>query len=1613
MPAKKTVSVPAALLEKLTERDFLQASSLSARKIRMLTERGFDAAVFKRLYPVKSRVSCAEVLTLCEGILDRICETPPDGWMKFTYDFVCRILYPDAAFARKSAPYKSGAYFYLAVLRFFFDEERAVIIPDKFRDFTFLTAREAERFESRDEYERFKRVWHSDFVYEMMRLNDEVTTFKTLEHIAGVHYVAMFIGDGLSRKGVPIDLTLLSAASAGHDIGKFGCKPGERVPYLHYYYTDRWFARHGIDYAGHIAANHSTWDLEPDNISVESLVLIYADFRVKQARDRKGNPFTHISTLDAAFGVILEKLDNVDEAKLKRYKLVYSKLRDFETYMHYLGVNTEPEGQTRFPAPMPEITLRDVEDSVRSLTLLGVSHNISVMHRMAAERRFGNFLEAARSEKNWKNLSAYLNIFDRYIAYTNSLQKKQTLNFLYELLMHREGAIRAESARLMGKVIAQFNYGYRKQCPEGIENEAEAEQDALWKSYLDRIITPDYRLTDTQQRRIRYHLKNVLASVLGNADEADIPAFLSRFLSGFRHTRKRRDAEAFALLDAIEYLPMEKLSDKDLHRVSHFVLEMAKSDMPDVSIAAWRAGRLLVAAHPEHKGSIAIARRAQRHHVGNNITRTFLKYRILSYAGLDTSAERHALYDRDVISDIFLDNLKTATPWIVTAVNIRLLANHLENGPATHKLHIAAHLTNLVKAGEYNVIRQSAGEALIGIMHLLRPDERNEVIVELMRGLDMGEREVSRFIPTYLGESALWLPPDELKEVIRSVRSLLAHPSDHVAASALDTIGVMIANHPAYRARFQVDDALYEEARDYLFSILLRGLASYRPAVRQEAMQVVGRVFASKKLTHDEKYALFATGYGKLLYLLSDDNTDEITLFYRANALSEISRFITDRKMRIAGQKGRKAFPVRQRKKVAFFPGTFDPFTLSHEGIAKEIRDLGYEVFLAIDEFSWSKKTQPHLIRRRIIDMTVADEYHISLFPDKIPVNIANPADLKRLREVFRGREVYIVVGSDVVAGASAYREAPQRYSIHKFNHIVFRRAGEPALDSKATPEILSHITGRVQELELKPRLLDISSMMIRNNIDLNRDISNLIDPMVQEYIYHNGLYLREPEYKAVAGGQVTVFEETGKPDYSLLEEIGSGVLADMPDPGHILVAIRQSGDRLLLLRNMLENHRLVGFLRYRVLSPDKLFSVLGNVELADDVRRRTSGDVLLISGIYTTRNPMISDPEQFLVSEAIARSLPHGCSFALFYPEDGLYTNEAVSAILRQGFLRAEDAVSQIPLYLVDMHAPLFLLQNMGTTIKEPFASNARILQVLDRTHRRLQEAMAGLYPGQLVLSVSAATIYPRLMEKITEVNEVPREQVTPRVLGRYMCVPYGKILRDRVIPNTVTKTLHTDKVFPPDIGPYSIEAFQNYQPLENQVRMIKSFNRPVILIDDILHRGGRFEVLAPRFQEEQIRIKKVILGILSGYGRDTMALKGVDVDCVYFLPNLRQFFMESTLYPFIGGDTVRRKHVKVAGLSPSINMILPYTRPLMPGVSNEALFRYSACCIENARDIFLALEEEYRTQFGRNLTLERLSEAVLLPLCPDRGECINYDPSLSASVYLENDLQMLYRTQ
>ena len=99
-----------------------------------------------------------------------------------------------------------------------------------------------------------------------------------------------------------------------------------------------------------------------------------------------------------------------------------------------------------------------------------------------------------------------------------------------------------------------------------------------------------------------------------------------------------------------------------------------------------------------------------------------------------------------------------------------------------------------------------------------------------------------------------------------------------------------------------------------------------------------------------------------------------------------------------------------------------------------------------------------------------------------------------------------MVTGSDVVLNASAYRKPSEENSIHSFSHVVFDRfRNQGSTHHAELKKALQVLERDVVLLTLPKELEEISSTLIRDNIDYNRDISNLIDPMAQNYIYDYG----------------------------------------------------------------------------------------------------------------------------------------------------------------------------------------------------------------------------------------------------------------------------------------------------------------------------------------------------------------------------------------------------------------------------------------------------------------------------------------------------------------------------
>ncbi len=1697
------------LTESLTDRRFLREAGVKKKNVAdLLKEENWKERIGEIC--AAGRVTCASVLACCEKTMERLsAEKPEEGWLLYSYHYIMVGLFPECMELDRRPEFQRAVLFYLAVLKLFLKYEEQITGREPKYSFRFLSAREAGESEYREEYLHFRECFEEQYVCELMRIGGEVTSFDALGHVSGVHNIAMHVARQLYAAGVPIDLGLTSAAAAAHDIGKYGCRAHEagRIPYLHYYYTDQWLKKNDMPATAHIASNHSTWDLELENLPVESLVLIYADFRVKSSgRDENGKEQIAIFTLQEAFSVILNKLDNVDQAKENRYRHVYAKLADFEDYMVSLGVNVDLTKEELTPAEEKDAALLTVAESVDRLKYMAISHNIRLMNKLSGETSFGNVLEAARSEKNWKNSRAYINLFEEYFTYMTQRQKMMTLKFLYELLMHREGDIRRQAANLMGNIIVHFDEEYRKELPEdAVRASGEMTGLLLWERYLNMIVYPDHKVTDQHRRWIGYALKIAVESVLSRCKISERSAYLELLLSHYRR-KDIPDSTVFTLIDTALIIPLDLLLECDLNFLIRFTEDALCRDSLEIRTAALRFLKYFTAKiEAQAPWDQAVERMACGPAAEENVSLRYLcacVSRNWELPGADRTDDdyRRIVYGNpEIVSDIFLENLKTGTPWVIKAVNIELLLEYIQKNRKTHVLHIATHFSNLLKVSERITVRHSAGQALVRIAPLMSRDQRNEVAIELMKGLETGEYEFSKYIPEYLGEFVLYLYPTELDEFINDLSRLLISANDRVVCVALDTLGVILQHYKVYRERFLRGEEEFCARRKKILGRLLSGLANYTPAINQEAFLVISQyLFAGGKLTLEDRMELFSVIYKKLVTLVPEQETGELSFFNSAASLNHIYRFIGDWLFTYG------SFDIEEKEKVAFFPGTFDPFSLSHKEIAREIRDLGFTVYLALDEFSWSKKTQPRMIRRQIITMSVANEDDIYLFPDDIPVNIANPADLKRLRELFPDQELYIVVGSDVVSNASSYKKPPEPWSIHSLNHIIFLR---DTMEGSGSAEGGEHlITGRVVRLKLPLQLEDISSTRIRENVDYNRDISNLIDPVAQNYIYENSLYLREPQYKPILQARAIHLsvEET---NHRLSREILSAFAPDFEMLEAVRRELSRPGGRAAVLRDGHREDVIVGVLLFCQISTMELYGEFRNTNVVNYIREHTSGKMMLINGIFLFGKTEIDeDRSQLLLTEAIAACLQEDFTYCIYssnilppptplrellrrqgflqipggpaaetagrggspvreeeLPEDALRESgrtadgrsaadrgaasrtgadraaagrsaEVRSAEVRAAVdrsagarsvagrnagsrsaaVRAAGAENGRPVYVVDMKSPVTVFKNIETAIKEPFNHSPRVLAVIDAAHRRLQESLTELYPGNLVLSVNASVMHHKLVKLITAANGVPEEPLPVRTLGKAMCVPFGKILRGVAVPNTVTKALHTEKTFDPSVESFRITEYPNYSPLENQIRTIKSFGRDVILVDDLLHKGYRIRELNPLFEQEGVNVDRIIVGILSGRGKDLMAIQNRKVESVYFLPNMRVWFVESTMYPFIGGDRVGRPEKMKANLLNSVNMILPYAIPtFLDGTSRRAIRRFSMTCLENARDILKALEEEYQECFERKLTLNRLSEVVISPSCPDRGNCLSYDYHLAASVYVENDIEMLGRLE
>ncbi|SCG83056.1 hypothetical protein DW1_1485 [Proteiniborus sp. DW1] len=1563
--------------------------------------------------------SCQAVLSLCENLLIQIFGTkPPHNLLYYVYQFSLNKSFPNAIDIDVDPKYNPVIIFYLKALRVVFEFEKNMstsTCQSKY-PLIFLSSEEEKKSASLAEYRQFKNVFNNLYVYEMMKLHQEITNHNTLDHICGVHYLALFIGRQIKEISLPIDLCKLSGAAAGHDIGKFGCSRSEyqRVPYLHYYYTDVWFKKHNLPYIGHIATYHSTWDLELENLPIESLVLIYSDFRVKNKELPDGSRIMHIYSLEESFDIILNKLDNVDLKKEKRYKRVYSKLKDFENFIIDAGVNVDLDGVKLTSKSKKHVSLMQGKEIIDNIKYKAIEHNIHVMNIFRNETSLNTILEMAASETDWKKLRGYINIFEEYSTFLTQRQKLITLNFLYDFLTHKEEDVRKQCAQLIGKFIALFDEVYRKEVPDDVNIESpEITSSMLLAKYVSLFLCPDHKIIETHRKWIGLCLEDMIGSLFKHCSEDQGRNFTDVMLNYYDTAYSLEDDAILYLIQTIKYIPFSKYKELECHKVLGFVERMSNSYNLDIELSALE-GIYYLSSQINNGFDKIIINLTDNANYPDIVPINFLKYKISKVLSFEDKTKAlfrsYFLDDHARVSDTFLKNLKTATSWVIKKISIDFLLELGLEFPRENGLHTAMHYCNLIKVSATESVRTRAGQALLKLFPHLSLVERNDVSVELLRALEMQDFQFTKYIPPYLGKMLLYLHPVELDEVIEDFIEKVKQSSPQVTFLLLRTIGSAIENYPQYRERFDEDIEKNQQRLKKMLGILLNGLANYDYQISHEAFRVIGKeILGSPVLPLKEKGKIFELILKKLLTLLVEIDKDKLAFLNNSAALNHVYRFISDYVFYYG------SFEIKHNPNVAFFPGTFDPFSLSHKEIALAIRNLGFDVYLAVDEFSWSKMTQPNLLRREIINISIADELGIYLFPEDIQINIANNRDLKALKECFSNSSIHIVVGSDVILNASSYKNEQAEDSIHTFPHIIFDRRSIVSAehDDKKLEEAIQNIRGKIIRLSLPPQYEDISSTQIRTYIDEDRDISQLIDPLAQKYIYEYGVYRREPQYKTLLQTTSLDIKIVEHIDTDLLSKLCQVFFNDDKIAFSKLSSLKSKiSPRIILVKDS-NNGNILGFSMFHWIKSGMFFREFGNHEVSDYLRQDAIGRVLLIDGIYIDNSSKYKNLNQILLTETLALCLSEDYTYAVFKSCIGSYLAKDLYETLElQGFQLVPFCEKDKPIYKVNMTNPCTLYLNIETVIKDPFKSNESVLNSIRKARKKLQLALTKLYPGNLLLSFDMEILHKKLIHKICKTNDVPVKVIEPKTLGTLMCVPFGSILKGSIVPNTVTKSMHTEKQFEPDLQSSTIVPSRYHMSLENQIKLLRSFNRAVILIDDLLHKGYRMKAIGPLLKQEGITVDKTIVGILSGRGKEFADASETQVDSAYFIPNLRVWFDESQLYPFMGGDSVRTGDQPKRYMIPSINLIMPYMFPnFIKNASEESIIKLSETCILNSIDILQTIEREYLLKEEKNLTLKHLGEVFITPRCPELGRFIEYDLNIKPSEYLKNDILRLNR--
>jgi hypothetical protein len=357
--------------------------------------------------------------------------------------------------------------------------------------------------------------------------------------------------------------------------------------------------------------------------------------------------------------------------------------------------------------------------------------------------------------------------------------------------------------------------------------------------------------------------------------------------------------------------------------------------------------------------------------------------------------------------------------------------------------------------------------------------------------------------------------------------------------------------------------------------------------------------------------------------------------------------------------------------------------------------------------------------------------------------------------------------------------------------------------------------------------------------------------------------------------------------------------------------------------------------------------------------------------------------PLHELLSEALARWLAEGLQFGLF-PVPARGTGRLMEALRALGATVPErERPGAQALAMVRLAKPLVFVWDMESVLQPPYAAAPAVRAALEENRRTIAAFFAARAPGNALLHLHEEDLKRRVVEWAKESLAGDRHR------RRWVVLGLGRQFSRDIAGNSPTLAIDLERFLTWQGHEGGIRPPVGSPALDLQLAVAGELGRHALLLAPFLDSADGVVQVVETANAVGLEVREVLVGVTSAAVRAALEQRGIAHRCDVVVPGWRGVMRESAVAPYLGGwSIVGRDPLESGSLLPSLPDCLPYHYPHHLGLAEVGALDFSRLALDRTRRLLLAIEETFRENEGRLLSVRDLGVVVRTPRCPPLPE-------------------------